>query len=169
MSALLEGKYVGSDVKQKNKGKSKVSRESGGSHTTAKCVNNPRNKRTLRVLDTVARSLSVLVNGLAMQHLQCTIKKSMNLLQSAGLVRVRGAHLSNVARATLHRIILDGRVTDLKDLDWQRVLFVLLQGLQHPGQERSTNDLVLSRLGVSKADSNVTGILLAQESKVLVM
>ena len=76
-------------------------------------------KLTLRVLDPVSGTSSVLVSGLAVQHLEGTVKQAVDLLQTTGLVRVGSADLADVARATLHRVILDGSVTDLKDLDRQ--------------------------------------------------
>lgn len=76
-------------------------------------------KLTLRVLDPISAALAILLSGLAVQHLEGAVKQSVDLLQTTGLVGVGGTNLADVAGATLHRVILDGSVTDLKDLDGQ--------------------------------------------------
>ena len=76
-------------------------------------------KLTLRVLDPISAALAILLSGLAVQHLEGAIKQSVDLLQTTGFVGVGGTNLADVAGAALHRVILDGSVTDLKDLDGQ--------------------------------------------------
>ena len=54
-----------------------------------------------------------------MQHLEGTVQQTMDLLQATGLVGVSSADLADVTRATLLGVVLDGSITDLKDLDGQ--------------------------------------------------
>lgn len=76
-------------------------------------------KLTLRVLDPVSAALAILVSGLAVQHLEGAVKQSVDLLQTTGFVGIGGANLADVAGAAFHRVIFDGNITDLEDLDGQ--------------------------------------------------
>lgn len=103
------------------------------------------------------------------QHEQDTVEQTVNHLEATCLAAPGGGEVTLVASLALERLVLEGNVGDLKDLDGDTVALVLTDGLEETGEERGADNLVLGSLGVGEADDGVAVVLAVEPGEVLVV